>query len=155
MVRELMPDCSVYTNDIDENREADAHFDAGKEWPIDDVFDWVATNPPFGHAFDILQRALPRARTGVAFLLRLSFLEPTDARGEFLSLNPPTRQIVLPRWSYKRNAKGKWATDSVTTAWMIWDKQPFTGPAIQIVPKAEMVIRPPAPVVPSPSGLPG
>jgi hypothetical protein len=74
---------------------------------------------------------------GVVLLLRLSFLEPTDQRGDWLAENPPDMQIVLPRWSYKENGK----TDSVTTAWMVWlrnNSVRFEKP-ILIVPKGEII----------------
>jgi hypothetical protein len=51
-------------------------------------------------------------------LLRLSFLEPTRERGPWLAANPPDLVIVLPRISFTGDGK----TDSVTCAWMIWDK---------------------------------
>lgn len=139
LLRELR-DCQTSSNDINRERTANFHRDASLiqswvNWPIH--FDWVVTNPPFNRATEILECALPHARCGVIFLLRLSFLEPTERRQH---IQPPSGLIVLPRWSYKQNGK----TDSVTTAWMIWfkggvhaqlDKLSFP---IQIVPKSEM-----------------
>lgn len=81
---------------------------------------WVITNPPFSKAYEILLNARRTANVGVAFLLRLSFLEPTHERARFLTLQPPSQLIVLPRMSFTNNKR----TDSVTCAWMVWSKQP-------------------------------
>lgn len=123
----------IHTNDIDAERQADFHLDAAKaeSWAEFPVVDWVITNPPFNKAIEILQHAHGHARIGVIMLLRLSFLEPTEKRASWLCANPPTRQIILPRWSYKGNG----STDSVTTAWMIWSR--FVPPGIDIVPPSE------------------
>jgi hypothetical protein len=75
------------------------------------------TNPPFSCAFKILTNALWTCPK-VAMLLRLSFLEPTRERGPWLAKNPPDLVIVLPRISFTGDGK----TDSVTCAWMVWDK---------------------------------
>lgn len=124
--------CDVYTNDVDPMRAADFHMDASQapNWQNFPVVDWVVTNPPFNKAFPILKNALKHARFGVVMLLRISFLEPTEERTEFLSDAPPQQQIVLPRWSYKQNG----ATDSVTTAWYVWRK---AHRAVEIVGRAE------------------
>ena len=57
-------------------------------------------------------------RVGVAFLLRLSFVEPTNERGDWLEKNPPTGRITLPRYSFTGDGR----SDSVTAEWMIWHK---------------------------------
>jgi hypothetical protein len=80
--------------------------------------DWTVTNPPFSLAVKILNNAFRYSNVGVAFLLRLSFLEPTKERERFLVSHPPNKLIVLPRYSFTGDGK----TDSVTCAWMIWDK---------------------------------
>jgi hypothetical protein len=84
---------------------------------------WVITNPPFNKAFDILTQAYDHATNGVAMILRLSFLEPTVQRGEWLEKHADNMRYLAifgqPRPSYRTDTK---ATDSVTTAWMVWDK---------------------------------
>ena len=128
----MLPDCSVITNDIDEVRSADFHLDAAnpESWSAFPQVDWVVTNPPFNAAMPILKAAHAHAKFGVIFLLRLSFMEPTKEREQFLSETPPNRQIILPRWSYKQNG----STDCVTTAWFVWTK---IHRAIEIVPTHE------------------
>jgi hypothetical protein len=54
-------------------------------WAEDEV-DWIMTNPPFALAEDFIRRGLRRARTGVAILVRLSFME-SDGRYD-LHCNP-------------------------------------------------------------------
>lgn len=83
--------------------------------------DWVISNPPYQMPLcrDIVAQAVKHARIGVAMLLRLSFLEPTakvNPRGPWLARHPPSRILVLPRYSYTQDGK----SDSCTTAWMIW-----------------------------------
>lgn len=109
----------VMTNDIDPSRPANYHEDAAQRhiWR-DVVCDWTVTNPPFSHAPKIVPFAYEHSREGIAMLLRLSFLEPTEDRGWFLNEHPPTTLIVLPRISFTGNGK----TDNVTCAWMVWDK---------------------------------
>jgi hypothetical protein len=109
----------VVTNDIDKAHHADVHFDASQDklWQLRP--DWTITNPPFSCAIDIVKRAHAASRVGVAMLLRLSFLEPTEDRGAWLNDNPPQKIIVLPRISFTGDGK----TDSVTCAWMVWQNQ--------------------------------
>ena len=108
----------VLTNDIDSSFDGlNHHMDA-----VTCIYalspDWTITNPPFNDAFRILEAAYEHSQYGVAFLLRLSFLEPTYERQNFLMVHPPTQLIVLPRISFTGDGK----TDSVTAAWMIWEK---------------------------------
>jgi hypothetical protein len=123
-VLEKEPGISVFTNDIDKERAADLHGDAAEFdfWEGVDIsagkYDWVVTNPPFNQAMEILANAHKYAQVGIAMFLRLSFLEPTKDRMDFLNKYPPDRLIVLPRISFTGDGKN----DSVTCAWMVWDK---------------------------------
>lgn len=87
----MLSDCEVATNDIDPQRAADFHLDAAKtdSWKEFPEVDWVVTNPPFNLAMPILKAAHAHAKFGVVFLLRLSFMEPTKEREQFLSETPP------------------------------------------------------------------
>lgn len=126
---------NVITNDVDETRPAETHLDAANRELYDGTaehVDWIVTNPPFSKGFPILHQAYTHAREGVAFLLRLSFIEPTLERGPWLAMNPPTTTIVLPRYSFTRDGK----TDSVTCAWFVWNKYSDTQRLI-IVPREE------------------
>jgi hypothetical protein len=117
---------NVTTNDIDPKRKCDYCYDTTREIPaFSDGFDWIVTNPPFSDELDIIEMCLPNARN-LAFLARLSFLEPTEDREYFLEQQPPSQIIVLPRYSFRPNDEGKKQTDSVTCAWLLWleDRQP-------------------------------
>ena len=108
----------VVTNDI--GRDADTHYDATQDalWSrYSGNVSWVISNPPFKSAPTIVQKAYHTAQHGVAMLLRLTFLEPCQNRGDFLSKHPPNL-IVLPRHSFT----GDGGVDSVTCAWFYWIK---------------------------------
>lgn len=120
----------VTTNDIAPSRRADSHLDAAK-MEIMPFESCVITNPPFNQALPIVRNFVEQGHP-CAFLLRLSFLEPTEARGGWLAENPPDRLIILPRISFTGDGK----TDSVTCAWMIWNTPDEQG--IIVVTKQEM-----------------
>ncbi|MCP4424428.1 MAG: hypothetical protein GY803_08060 [Chloroflexi bacterium] len=126
----------VWTNDIDirwhEHTDflSDAGLPEAMVWAMDGPerpYDWVITNPPFNQAMPILRQAWSHARVGVAFLLRLTFLEPSgkrsDYRGDWLNAHADQMSHLIvfgqPRPSFTGNGK----TDSVTTAWMVWQKE--------------------------------
>lgn len=119
--------CGLLTNDLDRQHSATWNYDATGDlfWgTIDDSqfagrIDWIITNPPFNVAFPMLQQAVRHARVGVAFLLRKTFLEPTEERGEWLSNNPPSRTICLPRHNFRGEG-----TDSVPCDWFVWERTP-------------------------------
>jgi hypothetical protein len=126
-----------WTNDVDPRHDAMFRLDASSPaaWSEFPPVPWVVTNPPFNVAHQILACALAHASEGVAFLLRLSFLEPADSRGEFLARHPPTRLIVLPRISFTGDGK----TDSVTCAWMVWKVAYWAAidPGVEVASKME------------------
>ena len=124
VLRELPSVRKVVTSDIDPKRKADMHYDARVETPGMPL-DWIITNPPFSDELEILDLMMQCA-PNVAFLARLSFLEPTEDREGFLEQNPPSQIIVLPRYSFRANDEGKKQTDNVTCCWMVWleDRQP-------------------------------
>ena len=96
-------------------------WEAMEDSMVNERIDWVVTNPPFSVASKIVPLAYEFAEFGIAMLLRLSYLEPVEDRGEWLTEHPPTKLIVLPRISFTNDGK----TDSVTCAWMVWEKSAF------------------------------
>lgn len=122
------------TNDLDPARDADSHYDASSEscW-IARPIDYVVTNPPFSRASQILPLAVEHAKIGVYMLLRLSYLEPCENRAAWLEAHPPNFLMVLPRISFTGDGK----TDSVTCAWMGWDKYRCGQTVIIANPKSE------------------
>ena len=99
---------------------SDARDPAAAVWQ--GAADWVITNPPFTWAGEILANAWAYAGKGVAMLLRLTFLEPTVARAALLQQIAPFLSDIIvfgqPRPSFTDNRH----TDSVTTAWLVWQK---------------------------------
>jgi len=90
--------------------------------------EWTITNPPFKLAHKILPLALEHSAVGVAFLLRLSYLEPTmkrQARGAWLRAHEDQMVRLIPfgnpRPWFPPYAKDE--TDSVTPAWFVWLKE--------------------------------
>jgi hypothetical protein len=123
---------AVYTNDIDERFDTNWHEDATDPLsPMWDIHpDWVITNPPFTLAPDILPNALASCKVGVAFLLRLSYMEPAGDRGDWLQAHADQQimQAALnPRPNFRageinpKNGK-PYGTDNVTVAWFVWRK---------------------------------
>jgi hypothetical protein len=117
-LQQTTPYC--HGNDIDITFDWESNFDVTDPalWNIRPRYDWVVTNPPFNQAGIIVPLAYNHAAVGIAMLLRLSFLEPVEDRGAWLNEHPPTSLIVLPRISFTGDGK----TDSVTCAWMIWER---------------------------------
>jgi hypothetical protein len=110
----------VVTNDIDKKRRADYHMDArDPKLYKKAAADWWITNPPFDIIDDILMAAV-QGCTNVVTLARLSVLEPTSTRRVLYKYYQPDMLIVLPRYCFRLNDKGKRATDSVTCAWIGW-----------------------------------
>jgi hypothetical protein len=111
----------LLTNDINPDCLSTMHLDAraAEAWPKDRSIDWTITNPPFSDELAILRRALAASRN-VAFLARLSFLEPTIDRGPFWEEHPLSDLIVLPRYSFRLNEQGKRQTDNVTCCWLVF-----------------------------------
>lgn len=122
----------VVTVDLDRTCEADHHLDMREaaSWAQLPPAKWVISNLPFSVALEILRHAYEHASVGVAAILRLTFLEPTEDRADWLDAHPLTKQIVLPRYSFTGDGK----VDSVTCAWMIWERG--KAPAI-FIPKPD------------------
>lgn len=92
-------------------------------WTARSPPDWTVSNPPFNVAAEALALAFTHSRHGVAFLLRLSFAEPTKGRAVLLQ-NLADHLVlympVSPRPKHRKDTKG---SDSVTVGWFVWDKR--------------------------------
>ncbi|MEO0988566.1 MAG: hypothetical protein AAFY20_23955 [Cyanobacteria bacterium J06639_14] len=98
-------------------------------------YDWGVGNPPWlkDVVSKIVQQAYANAGRGVAFLLRLSYLEPTEDRGEWHQQNDDHLRFVIPV-----NPRPLWRIDTsnseaVTCCWFLWDKK-FSWKALGIKP---------------------
>lgn len=92
--------------------------------------DWVVTNPPFKLGTEFVRTAWPRARRGVAMLLRLAFLEG-GARHTMFTCDCPL-SLVAPFAERVPMVKGRWdpeASSATAYAWFIWIKQPVINEA--------------------------
>lgn len=89
--------------------------------------DWIVTNPPFNLALPFLRRALGEARVGVAFLLRLAWVESAERHREIFSVRPPTliAQSVdrIPMLDGRYDPNG---TTTMAYAWFVWLKDAKT-----------------------------
>jgi hypothetical protein len=118
----------VVTNDSNTLSPAEYHYDATlrESWEeltfLEGTPEWTVTNPPFNVAHLILPLAYEYSSVGVAFLLRLSYFEPTANRGQWLIEHKDQMRYLIPhnpRIKYRDDRKG---SDSVTTAWFAWEK---------------------------------
>lgn len=88
--------------------------------PKDEAWATV-TNPPFNQAENILPLAFEFSPI-CCFLLRISYMEPTKGRADFLRETADHLRFfapVNPRGRFRRDSK---KGDNATTAWFIWDK---------------------------------
>jgi site-specific DNA-cytosine methylase len=126
---------NVWGNDIDSNVETDFHFDVTlpESWNQLPAADWIYSNIPFGaDAAPIVKNAYNHAKRGIVMMLRTTWEEPCDDRGEWLYNFPYTRKIILPRFKFRKGNKNSWATDNCTIAAYIWDKQITCLPSISL-----------------------
>lgn len=135
----LHDDCVVITNDIDlDVIPCDFHHDATsyklwkseisklnsnvlRQYNLYKDIDWVITNPPFNKAFPIIQDSYRYAKKGMVFFLRSTWYEPCDNRAEWLHEHPYTRRISLPRFCFRKDGKGRWATDATNIDAYVWE----------------------------------
>lgn len=133
---------SIWTNDIDPNKQAHFHYDAtdSQSWNEFPECDWICTNPPYAEfAAPIIKHAWLKARVGVAAFLLTSFLEPCDDRADFLQQYPPSLVLILPRFCFRKDKRGtRWATDNITISCFVWDKR-ATAQRIIVRPKSQII----------------
>jgi hypothetical protein len=108
-----------------EEYRTDYHYDAATDelWQKVARPDWVIGNPPFNQLVPILRRSLAHSHLGVAFILRLTALEPActrSERGELLDEYADNLRYVMPFSGPRPSFTDDGKTDSVTTAWFVW-----------------------------------
>lgn len=101
------------------------HLDAVLDFRLADssasLVDWVITNPPFDHSFEFLEAALKIARKGVAFLVRLAWLESQSRYHSLWTQTPPT--VVAAFTERLPMCLGGWdpkLSTATAYAWYIW-----------------------------------
>ena len=136
VVQAKYPQLQYTTNDIDTTKEADLHIDATdysddslyKTW-YDGIqkswWDCCITNFPYNVQDQILPLVWEHVEL-LAFIPRLTWLEPTKTRAKFLEENKKhcRYQIIFnPRPRY--DSKG---TDNVTSMFIVYDKNYYGNP---------------------------
>lgn len=131
----------VWTNDIHPKMNTDFCLDAKNRlhWERMPSADWIITNPPFVDGYSILRKAIHHAKIGVVFFLRLSFIEPTEERGDWLFANPRYLDLIYPRFKFRKGKKGTWQTDSTPIAAFVWRKDTKETRGSITVPKHHII----------------
>lgn len=117
----------VITNDIDPQYNTTYNQDATQ--PTAQIwarkYPYVISNLPYNVASHIVPLAWQVCTYGMAFLMRLSYLEPTKKngnRGAWLKEHEDYLSHLLifgqPRPSYTQDGK----TDNITSVWLVWHK---------------------------------
>lgn len=95
-------------------------------WEPRRPYRWIIGNPPFSAAEAHVRRALALApRSGVAFLLRLAFLESVQ-REALWRAHPPAEVMVLCR----RPSFTGGGTDATAYGWFIWRTNACASPRL-------------------------
>lgn len=117
------PDAPVYQRDRpDLVRVSCGHeaCDALHGWPFTmrERPAWVIGNPPFNEAQAHVEMALRTATVGVAFLLRLAFLEGAKRRAFWSQHRPAEVHVLSERPSFTGGS-----TDSAAYGWFVWRQE--------------------------------
>jgi hypothetical protein len=91
-------------------------------WKSLPAFDWTVAITQGKQELDwILEPGFELAKKGLIILDRLTFLEPTRGRADFLKSKPLSNIIVLnPRPVFRADQRN--TKDSVTSAWYVFNK---------------------------------
>ena len=136
VVQARYPHLLYTTNDIDPTKEADMHCDATdysndslyKTWSDgveENYWDCCITNFPYNAQDQIVPLVWQHVGL-LAFLCRITWLEPTRSRAKFLQENAHhcrLQVIFNPRPRF--DPKG---TDSATSMWLVYDKSYYGKP---------------------------
>ena len=93
-------------------------------WQSLPAFDWtIAITQGIGENIDwILQPGYELSKKGLIILDRITFLEPTRKRFNFLQKRPLSNLVILnPRPEFRADQRK--SKDSVTSAWFVYNKQ--------------------------------
>lgn len=113
--------CNIYSSDLYDRGYGDGGVDflTSQRRAVN-----IVTNPPYALAAAFVHHGLKLAKTKVALLLRLAFLESGARYRDIFSTLPPARVYVFSEriTFYPKNVERK---GSGTTAycWMVWDKK--------------------------------
>jgi hypothetical protein len=111
----------VATDIYDYGPHLDTRSDFRSADPTASLVDWVITNPPFDHSHEFLEMAMKVARKGVAFLVRLAWLESQGRYHNLWTQTPPT--VVAAFTERLPMCLGGWdpkLSTATAYAWYIW-----------------------------------
>lgn len=92
-------------------------------YPEGEDFDWIITNPPFKLAEEFALHALPRARHGVAMLVRTVFIESVGRLERLFAVHPPTAVAQFAeRVPMVKGRLDQKASTATGYAWVVWEK---------------------------------
>lgn len=93
------------------------------DYPDGEEFDWIITNPPFRLAEEFVLHALPRARRGVAMLVRTVFIESVGRLERLFAVHPPTAVAQFAeRVPMVKGRLDQKASTATGYAWVVWEK---------------------------------
>ncbi len=96
--------------------------------------DWIITNPPFNAAAEFLPLAWRRSLSGIAFIVRLSWLESEERFRLFQRFRPTLVAVSSERVPMHR---GRWepsGSSATSYAWVVWRKATFLPTELTFVP---------------------
>jgi hypothetical protein len=129
-------DGGVFASDIEPQTKGATKLDFldGEFMPDGLRPDWIATNPPFGHAAAFVRRGLEVAERGVAVLCRLAFLETLDR----FTLHHCHLTVLAPFCERVPMQLGPWnpkCSTATAYAWFLYDKNGAgaAGPRVRLI----------------------
>lgn len=106
--------------------------------------DWIITNPPFKLAEQFIDKALREAGTGVAMLVRTSFLEGVGRYERLYSRCPPSAVLQfaerVPMVEGRYDPKASTAT---SYCWLVWRQRGWSGPSMDWIPPSRKMFEKP------------
>ena len=119
--------CAVTSKDVE-----DWGYGERQDFLTDDtIYDNIVTNPPYCLAKEFVQHGLACARSKVALLLKLNFLEGQE-RAKWLPHTPlATVYVFSRRLSFDRSGETGLGKGLLAYAWFVWDKTHKGSPQIK------------------------
>lgn len=120
--------------------EQDGVVDFLLDWPdpgAPPASDWIVTNPPFARSLEFAELALRRARLGVAFFVKVQWLEGMTRHRRIFSRHTP--RLILHFAERVPLAKGRMDPDLRTNQayiWIVWVKRPLLDRSPGLAPLA-------------------
>lgn len=112
-------------------------------------FDWIITNPPFRLAEEFVLHALPRARRGVAMLVRTVFIESVGRLERLFAVHPPTAVAQFAeRVPMVKGRLDQKASTATGYAWVVWEKPLCATTQLRWIPRCRKELERPSDYLP-------